>query len=405
MFLGVMSSLLEPIEYICENFGPRITGSEADLKTCDYIEDKFKTLTPNVETETFPVVGRALQNLILFLVWGYFVSVISYFFMAPLALLLAILMLLIYYLARFKNKNLINLLVKKDRSRNIIASFKTDKEPSRILIFSGHHDSAFHMPLFEKKLKQIALIQNSAILGIVMLVVASIWKTIYFIPQINPPLYLFSYNLGSLPVDWFIFPDVIFVLALIGLVFGFYFMSKMVTKTPLYGANDNLTSVSMLFAIGEYLNSNPPQNIEIRLISFGAEEPGLVGSKHYVDKRIDELDKAININFETLGSGTLGIILKEKDNNVQHDEGLVGYLQGIGDKHGFDLPAKKIHYGNTDAGSFTKRGLPATTIFAFGANDVFDLWHSTEDIPENLNEDLLQQAYDYVIKVIEEYDH
>jgi len=185
---------------------------------------------------------------------------------------------------------------------------------------------------------------------------------------------------------------------------GFYFMSKMVTNTPLQGANDNLTSVSMLLAIGDYLKANPCQNVEIRLISFGAEEPGLVGSKHYVDKRINELNNVININYETLGSGTLGFILKEKDNNVLHDENLIKHLQEIGRKHGFDFPSKKIHYGNTDAGSFTKRGLSATTMFAFGADDVFDLWHSTEDIPENLSEELLQQAFKFTIKIIEEYD-
>ncbi len=237
-----------------------------------------------------------------------------------------------------------------------------------------------------------------------MIVLSSIWKTIYFIPQINPPLFLFSYNLGSLTVGWYIFPDVIFILALIGLVFGFYFLRNMVTNTPLLGANDNLTSVSMLFALGEYLKKNPPKNIDIRLISFGAEEPGLVGSKFYVDKRVQELENTININFETLGSGILGILLKEKDNNVQHDATFVSHLQDIAKKHGFDLPSKMIHFGNTDAGSFTKRKIPATTIFCFGSDDVFDLWHSTRDIPENLAEELLQKAYDLTVKIIEEYD-
>ncbi len=399
-----MDSLLEPIEYICKTFGPRITGTEADLKACDYIEEKFKTYTSNVTTESFPVVGRALQNLTLFLVWGYCISVICYFFIAPLATILALLMLIIYYFARFKDKNLINLMVKKDESRNIIAQFDSTEKKKTTLIFSGHHDSAFHMPLFEKKVKQIVFIQNSAILGIVFLVISSIWKTIYFIPQINPPLFLFSYNLGTLTVSWFVFPDVLFILALIGLVFGFYFMKNMVTNTPVMGANDNLTSVSMLFALGEHLKKNPPKNVEIRLISFGAEEPGLVGSKLYVDKRVQELDDTININFETLGRGKLGIILKEKDNNVNHDEKLVFHLQAIGKKHGFDVPVKTIHFGNTDAGSFSKKKIPATTLYCFGEGGLFALWHSTEDVPENIDEKLMQKAFDLIIKIIEEYD-
>jgi len=399
-----MDSFLDSIKYITDTYGTRITGTEADRKTCKYIEEEFRSLSSNVEVETFPVVGRALQNLILFLVWGYFISVVAYFFIPFLALVLALVMLLIYYLARFKDKNLVNLLTKKSSSSNIIVKFEPVNEKKKIVIFSGHHDSAFHMPLFEKRISQITFIQNSAIAGIALLVIAAIWKSIFFLAPVVGIFKVFSYSIGSLVVDWLLLPDLIFLLALIGLGFGFYFMANMVTNTPVMGANDNLTSVVMLFALGKHLKKNPPKNIEIRLASFGAEEPGLVGSKHYVDKRIDELKDAININYETLGSGKLGVIAKEKDNNVVHDNELVIYLHDLAEKHGFDLPAKQIHFGNTDAGSFSKKNISATTIFAFGNNDVFDLWHSTEDVVENLDEQLLQQAFELTIKILEELD-
>ncbi|MHA1219645.1 MAG: M28 family peptidase, partial [Candidatus Heimdallarchaeaceae archaeon] len=83
---------------------------------------------------------------------------------------------------------------------------------------------------------------------------------------------------------------------------------------------------------------------------------------------------------------------------------MVIYLHDLAEKHGFDLPAKQIHFGNTDAGSFSKKNISATTIFAFGKNDVFDLWHSTEDVVENLDEQLLQQAFELSIKILEELD-
>ena len=399
-----MDSFLDSIKYITDNFGTRITGTEADHKTCDYIEEKFKSFSSKVETESLTVVGRALQNLIMFLVLGYFVSVVAYFFIPVLALVLAILMLLIYYLARFRDRNLVNLLAKKSTTKNIIAKYEPEKERKKIVIFSGHHDSAFHMPLFKRKTSVIVFIQNSAIAGIAFLVIAAIWKTVYFfIPGISL-MKAFSYSIGSLIVDWFYLPDLIFVLALIGLVFGFYFLFTMVTNTPVMGANDNLTSVSMLFAIGEYLKENPPKNIEIRLISFGAEEPGLVGSKYYVDKRLEELNDAMNINFETLGSGRLGLIAKEKDNNVVHDEEFVIFLHDLAEKLGYDLPAKQIIFGNTDAGSFSKKGIKATTIFAYSSDDIFDLWHSTEDVVENLDEKPLRQAFELTKKIIEELD-
>ncbi|MHA1202195.1 MAG: M20/M25/M40 family metallo-hydrolase [Candidatus Heimdallarchaeaceae archaeon] len=399
-----MVSLLDEIKYISDNFGPRIAGSESDKKTIKYLETRFRSFSNDVSTESFPVVGRSLQHLINFLVWGYFLSVVAYVFLAPIAFGLAILMILIYYLARFQDKNLINLLVRKSETKNVIAKFDPKKEKKLTIIFSGHHDSAFHMPLFEKKLKQITLIQNGALLGIIMLIIASIWKTIYMITDAVGIFEIFQYNIGSLQITWLLFPDLFFVLAVLGLFLGFYFLANMVTKTPLIGANDNLTSVAILLGLGEYLKNNPSNNLEIYLVSFGAEEPGLNGSKFFVDKRLDELVGSININFETVGSGSLGVIAKEKDNNVVHDSKIVKFIQDVGKKNGYDLPAMNIHYGNTDAGSFSKRKLIATTIFGYGKNDVFDLWHSTDDVYENLNSKLLDEAFNLTIHVLKEFE-
>ncbi|MBY8999840.1 MAG: M20/M25/M40 family metallo-hydrolase [Candidatus Heimdallarchaeota archaeon] len=399
-----MRSLLDEIKYISDNFGPRIAGSEADGKTIKYLEQRFHSFSKDVSTESFPVVGRSLQYLIIFLVYGYFFSVIAYVFLAPLSLGLAITMLIVYYLARFQDKNLVNLLVKKTETSNVIAKFEPKGEKKLTIIFSGHHDSAFHMPLFEKKLKQIVLIQNGALLGIVMLVIASIWKTIFMITDVVGFLEIVRYNIGSLQVVWLLLPDLFFLLAFIGLFLGFYFLANMVTKTPLIGANDNLTSVVILLGLGEYLKKNPPNNLEVYLVSFGAEEPGLNGSKFFVDKRKNELVGSININFETVGSGQLGVIEIEKDNNVVHDSKLVKFIQDVGEKNGYKLPAMKIHYGNTDAGSFSKRKLVATTIFGYGKNDVFDLWHSTEDIPDNLNSKILEDAFNLTIHVLKEFE-
>jgi len=399
-----MVSLLDSIKYIADNFGPRIAGKEADNKTIRYIEERFKTYTSNVTTESFPVVGRSLQHLINFLVWGYFVSVICYFILPPLALGLAILMLLIYYFARFRDNNLLNLFVKKDISENIIASFKPTKEKKKIVIFSGHHDSAFHMPLFEKTQSKIALIQNGAILGIVMLVVSGIWKTIFFFAPIVGIKQIFQYSIGSIIIQWFLLPDLIFILSLLGLVLAFYFLFNMVTNTPLIGANDNLSSVAILFALGEYLKDNPTENIEVRLISFGGEEPGLIGSKFYVDNRINELKEAININYETVGKGTMGVIAKEKDNNVSHSDELIHFIQKVAEENGYDLPAKKISYGNSDAGSFSKKEIKATTIYGFGQGEVFTLWHSLEDIVDNLDEKILEDTRDLSVMIVKKLD-
>ena len=64
----------------------------------------------------------------------------------------------------------------------------------------------------------------------------------------------------------------------------------------------------------------------------------------------------------------------------------------------------ELPYGNTDAGSFSKRKLIATTIFGYGKNDAFNLWHSTDDIPDNLNSKILEDAFNLTILVLKELE-
>ena len=48
------------------------------------------------------------------------------------------------------------------------------------------------------------------------------------------------------------------------------------------GANDNASGTAVLLTVAEELFREPPP-FTVRLIAFGSEELGLLGSQHYVD--------------------------------------------------------------------------------------------------------------------------
>ena len=71
------------------------------------------------------------------------------------------------------------------------------------------------------------------------------------------------------------------------------------------GANDNGSGVTALMAIAANIIDND-YPFTVRLLLFGAEEVGLVGSRYYVDQltNMEREEIIAMINFDALGSGT-----------------------------------------------------------------------------------------------------
>ena len=67
------------------------------------------------------------------------------------------------------------------------------------------------------------------------------------------------------------------------------------------GADDNASGCCMVLELASYYSTNkPPCNL--LFITFGAEEMGLLGSKHFLNNSSDQIDniKAM-INFDAIG--------------------------------------------------------------------------------------------------------
>jgi hypothetical protein len=80
------------------------------------------------------------------------------------------------------------------------------------------------------------------------------------------------------------------------------------------GANDNATGVGGLLAMARILKScEKSLPVNVRLIFFGAEEVGLVGSREYVADHLDELGECkLLINFDTFGGNEAPYIATAK---------------------------------------------------------------------------------------------
>ena len=144
------------------------------------------------------------------------------------------------------------------------------------------------------------------------------------------------------------------------------------------GINDNGSGTATILEIAKQmaaLKIVPRQ--KVRFAFWGAEEPGLLGSQHYVDTlRAGQLSKIFaNLNFDMLGSPNYVRFVYDGDGSgdpdaagppgsAQIEEIFTKYYAGIG------LPTDPTAFdGRSDYGPFIAVGIPAGGLFS-GAEEL-----------------------------------
>jgi hypothetical protein len=378
------------IERILKEIGPRPAGSDAEFKAGAIIAEEMEKRGAAVTTQDVPVAPGIITGLMNLMTFTYLLSVLLYFFVPVAPALLVAVLLAMCVLSRQLGNGVIDWLFAKATTRNVIGKYPPQAKPENILIFSGHHDSPDMMPMLGLKTKRyVHLIENSVVAGLALLIPAGILRAILSGPVLSLP-----FRLG-----WY---DAIFGLSVVGLIVGFYFRSQMITGVRNLGANDNLSAVTVLIGIADYLEKSPAKKTEVILVSFGSEEPFMYGSWGFAREHRDLIGRALNVNMETVGAGKLGIIIEEKMYMNRYSPEAIDLIGRAGKRAGIDLPKIAITYGGTDSYSIIKGGGKSACLFGMDETELFSLWHSPLDNPRNVKEDNLQAALKICIEVIKE---
>lgn len=160
------------------------------------------------------------------------------------------------------------------------------------------------------------------------------------------------------------------------------------------GANDNASGVSMLLELAQHISQNPLA-CSVAFIAFGAEEMGLRGSWHYVQRPVFPLQQiSFLINLDMVGTGEEGITVV----NGKVYEEAYELLQAIDLKQQYvaDIQARGTA-ANSDHYFFSAMGIPAFFIYARGGSQAY---HHPDDQPEALSlagfEGLFQLLVDFM---------
>ncbi len=253
-------------------------------------------------------------------------------------------------------------------SHNIIGRWKADEtrpEPSLKLILMAHYDTAPISLLYQPG--QVGSFRLSLIGSLVMMLLSGIWVTV---------------NLFDLSSQ---------VLTYARWAFAAYFVLLAILTTLGYwlygytnGASDNATGVAAALATAERMRQHSLPGLDLEVVLTGAEEVGMIGARHYLEKHIQEwpLHRTAVINFDTLGNGKLHLIRE------------TGTVEAIRYTNELFLEAEKLmalrdfrenvaigdwHTADFDSVWFVREGIPVITLTALDRNGQMPNIHRKED--------------------------
>lgn len=162
------------------------------------------------------------------------------------------------------------------------------------------------------------------------------------------------------------------------------------------GANDNASGISMLLNLAQHYAKIENQcKYSVAFIAFGAEEAGLVGSKHYVDDPVFPLEQIkFLLNLDLLGTGDEGITVV----NATKHEKAYQRLVDLNEKHKYLAKVKKRGpAANSDHYFFSEKGVPAFFIYTLGGIAAYhDIYDISETLPLTEYEDVFRLMTKFV---------
>jgi hypothetical protein len=388
------------VEAICNEVGPGLPGTPQERARANMLKSEleYHLGTGNVNFEEFTLAPDAflgsysvsavlmLIAAILNLSYASFMGV-STWIAAFLALAFCILALFIIILEYNQYKEFIDRFFPEKRSVNVIGTLRSagTKNVKRLLIISGHHDSAPANTWITFLRYGFFASIPTIFIGLFLMIAKSATQLVGIITGKSGIL-----RLGTLGWGIFVFPIIPAIL------FAFFFSYGKRKGGVVPGAADNLSACASIVAMCRFLARNPgviPTGTEIRFVSFGGEEAGLRGSRCYVERHKEELKRldARLLNYEVITYPEISILTHDV-NGVKNSPEMVRSLQTAAERAG--VPYVVTNYplggGASDAGSFSKAGLKAATIFPCKfPEQIVAFYHQKRDTPEVLTIDPL----------------
>ncbi|MFX0015475.1 MAG: M28 family metallopeptidase [Candidatus Hermodarchaeota archaeon] len=401
--------IIDFIQRIYDEVGPRLAGSEEEKKAGNIIQEELRQFCDEVYQEEFICRPRGFLDFIWITTIFYLAGVVAYFFIHPLlSSFLIFIALAIYFVQSNLLFEVIDFIFPKKTEFHILGKIKPQNEPKKLVLLSGHHDSAYEFPLLSKLGRKSVLLILTAVMCAILNIFLSLSKIIVLnfqsqeISQIDPFNFLRTQQEFTIPNSIDVLQLFIFSIGtVVILILARYLRSNKVV----FGANDNLSAIGILLECSEYLSRNRPETTEIWLISFAGEEH-MRGSKRFVSLHHKELleRKALLLNLECLSAEVFLVATAEYMFLTKHSSLVVDKVIKAAHKVKVPIKVGPLPFAGSDAANFSRKGLHAATLFGLSKTGVPDYWHTLNDTPEKLSGPNIAKAVEIALQFVYDID-
>jgi len=407
--------MYEFIEKVCNEIGPRESGTEQELLAGNLIEEELKKFCDETHQEEYISSPHAFLGGIRYATFLVLVSILLYWLSLLIdlgilqidilyslifmfiAVILIILSVSYFILEVMKYHETYDFLFPKRKSNNIVGKIEPSSDIKHTIIFSAHHDSQFEFNTFYYLKRFGQIIINVGYLGVGVIFIAIILKIILQLLSIENMILFLSFGF--------------FFLVFIPIILVYMFFH---TYHPVLGAFDNLSGVAVVLGIGKFLSENKdnseifPKNTRVYLISFAGEEAGLRGAKRYINAHFDQLkeEETMVVNMDGIAKKDIVIIHdREPGIGAKHDPKIYKPLLEIAKKINPNAKISSLPFGATDGAAFSKKGIPTASIGGLNLKDELPpYYHTRLDTPENVEKEALGQFVEICFEFLKYVD-
>jgi len=382
------------VKTICTEVGPGLPASPQERERAAIIKKELAshlgagnvaaedfTVAPGGFLSPYPGALSMILAVLLNISIGRFTGV-SPWLTSIAALVFSIVSPLLFIFEFYLGRELIDPFFKKKQSVNVIGTLLKPgtKDVKRLLILSGHHDSAPENTWLRFLGYGFFFLSATFFIGFVTMLAMSVIQLAGVITGNAGTVRIGT--LGWAMLAYPIVPSIIFAL---------FSTRGRKNGGNVPGAADNLAASALAVAMCRFLVKNPsyiPADTEIRFISFGSEEAGLRGSRRYVERHLEELKRLDTrlLNFEIVAHPEIGILTSDVNGTMQHSPEMVKSVVAAAERAGVPYKVRSAYIGvGTDAAPFSRAGLKATTLLPFKVpQQQVAFYHQKWDGPEVL---------------------
>jgi hypothetical protein len=383
------------VKAICTEVGPGSPGTPQERERAAMIQKELESHlgVDHVTQEEFTLAPEAflgsqlISTLFMLIAFVFNLSlgrsaVTPSWLIAVSALLLSTISVLLFIFEFVLVFEMIDPIFKKKQSVNVIGTLRKPgtQNVKRLLMLSGHHDSAVEFNWLRFTGYGYFFLTATWLMALITVLVMSAVQLSAVITGHTDLV-----RIGML--RWILLGYPIAP----SLIFAMFFHGGRKDGGTVPGAVDNLAASAVSVAMCRFLSNNPayiPAETEIRFLSFGGEEAGVRGSRRYVERHHDELERldARLLNFEMIAHPEITILTSETNGTVVNSPEMVKSITAAADRAGVPYKVKPATLGTSnDAGPFSRAGLKATTLLPFKfPQQTVAFYHQKWDTPDVL---------------------